>query len=246
MKLLFSTLILLTAVSAVVAQNNLQDVVYLKNGQVLRGVIMEQVPGQSIKMETPSGSVFVLRMEEIDRISKEATQETTNTIAKSGLGERERRGYLGPVVGVALPSGDDMTNFKPGLSLQLLQFGYLFSKNVGITVSWGNASNKNESGSFKVGTGGFMIGPMFSIPSGKIVIDFRPQVGYQYSAPSAPLSGAWAFSYSLGANLRYHLMPKMALLLGIDYFSTRPDFGFSDNPHINTIRIGGGVALRLK
>src|SRR5205085_2634048 len=117
MKLLFSTLILLTAVSAAVAQNNLQDVVYLKNGQVLRGVIIEQVPGQSIKIETPSGSVFVFKMEEIDRISKEATQET-NTIAKSGLGERERRGYLGPIVGVALPSGDDMTNFKPGLSLQ--------------------------------------------------------------------------------------------------------------------------------
>ena len=31
---------------------NYQDVVYLKNGNVIRGIILEQVPNESLKIET--------------------------------------------------------------------------------------------------------------------------------------------------------------------------------------------------
>lgn len=47
------------------------DVVYLKNGSVIRGIIIEQVPNVSIKIETAGGSVFVYKMEEVERMTKE-------------------------------------------------------------------------------------------------------------------------------------------------------------------------------
>ncbi len=49
----------------------LQDVVYLKNGSIIRGVIIEQIPEQSLKIRTADGSVFVYQMSEIERIRKE-------------------------------------------------------------------------------------------------------------------------------------------------------------------------------
>lgn len=53
-------------------QEELQDVVYLKNGSIIRGVIIEQVPGQSIKIRTADGSLFVYQMSEVEKITKEA------------------------------------------------------------------------------------------------------------------------------------------------------------------------------
>ena len=53
------------------AQDNYRDVVYLKNGSVLRGIITEQHPNVSIKLETADLNIFVFRMEEIEKIAKE-------------------------------------------------------------------------------------------------------------------------------------------------------------------------------
>jgi opacity protein-like surface antigen len=53
------------------AQSDLQDVVYLTNGSIIRGTIIEQVPNQSLTIETADGSLFVLAMDEIERISRE-------------------------------------------------------------------------------------------------------------------------------------------------------------------------------
>ncbi|MBK9628897.1 MAG: hypothetical protein IPO56_14710 [Flavobacteriales bacterium] len=48
-----------------------QDVVYLKNGSVIRGMIVEQVPNVSMKIMTADGSIFVYEMEQVSKITKE-------------------------------------------------------------------------------------------------------------------------------------------------------------------------------
>ena len=47
------------------------DVVYLKNGGVVRGVIVEQRPNQSLRVETRDGSVLIFKLDEVDRFGKE-------------------------------------------------------------------------------------------------------------------------------------------------------------------------------
>jgi hypothetical protein len=49
----------------------LQDVVYLRDGSIIRGTIMEQVPGESILIRTRDGNQFRYQMAQIDRITKE-------------------------------------------------------------------------------------------------------------------------------------------------------------------------------
>jgi hypothetical protein len=53
------------------SDGELEDVVYLKNGSVIRGTIIEQVPNVSLKIQTRDGSVFVYKMEEVEKMTKE-------------------------------------------------------------------------------------------------------------------------------------------------------------------------------
>ncbi|MCX6245864.1 MAG: hypothetical protein NTU98_14305 [Bacteroidetes bacterium] len=47
-----------------------EDVIHLKNGSVVRGIIIEQIPEQSVKIQTADKSVLVFKMDEIEKIDK--------------------------------------------------------------------------------------------------------------------------------------------------------------------------------
>jgi hypothetical protein len=47
------------------------DIVHLKNGSIIKGTIIEQVPNEYIKIETRDGSIFVFKTDEIKLIVKE-------------------------------------------------------------------------------------------------------------------------------------------------------------------------------
>jgi len=83
---------LITTVSF--GQSNYKDVVYLKNGSIIRGTIIEQVPNESIKIETADRSVFVYQMDEIEKLKKKAIQgKSGGSHSNSGL----QSGYKGIV-----------------------------------------------------------------------------------------------------------------------------------------------------
>lgn len=93
-------------VSGVAGAQQLQDVVYLKNGGIIRGIIIEQVPGQSIKIQTRDGSVFVYSMDEVQKMTREAPvgESTTSTGEQVPMGSLwyvNPLGFLqmGPIVG---------------------------------------------------------------------------------------------------------------------------------------------------
>lgn len=50
---------------------DMQDVIHMKNGGVIRGMIVEQVPGQTLTIVTADGNRFVFKMDEVQRITKE-------------------------------------------------------------------------------------------------------------------------------------------------------------------------------
>ena len=58
------------ATTQVVAKQ-MEDVVYLKNGGIVRGTVIEQVAGKSLKIVRFDGKEFRYKMKEIDKISKE-------------------------------------------------------------------------------------------------------------------------------------------------------------------------------
>lgn len=70
-KIVFLVVLLVGLLPTTHAQRGLEEVVYLKNGSVIRGVIVEQIPGKTLKIETKDGSSFIYRMQEIEKITKE-------------------------------------------------------------------------------------------------------------------------------------------------------------------------------
>lgn len=248
----YLTLLLFAVITTLsYAQGNYQEVVYLKNGSIIRGVIIEQVPNKIIKIQTADKSVYVYRMDEIEKITKEGftKEKKAETFIK-------RKGYIGLSFGPSLPVGefaDKSDGFaKKGLQINLVNFGYLFSSNVGITASWFGAANPVDAYGFDPWSyGGLMVGPLLSPTfSEKIDLDFKPMIGY--CVATLPDLGygteeAISFAFSLGSQLRFHVGRKFSLILSIDYFSTQSEFqDYGIDQHISTVTVGFGAAYRLK
>lgn len=242
---------LITSVSF--GQSNYQDVVYLKSGSIIRGVIIEQVPNKSIKIETADRSVFVYQMDEIERITKEQFDVKRSDFNSNS---ERRKGFIGLSLGVSIPVGDfaDKSNglAKTGMQLNLINFGYLFSENFGISGMWFGAANPLDLDGYDPWSyGGLMVAPFLSFPlSDKVEWDFRPMIGY--SVTTLPDIGrgieqASSFALNIGTVFRVNVGNKVSLLLSADYLSTKPEFkGYSFEQSIGTISLGYGVAYRLK
>ena len=59
------------------------DMVHLKNGSMIKGVIIEQTPNESLKIQTSDGSIFVYLYDEILKITKEVPKNQVFTSEKS-------------------------------------------------------------------------------------------------------------------------------------------------------------------
>lgn len=80
---LFMVVVLFVFHASAQAQT-LVDVVYLKNGSIIRGVIIEQVPNESLKVQTRDGSVFFYAMAEVEKIGKEEEEEEEGGLSRGG------------------------------------------------------------------------------------------------------------------------------------------------------------------
>lgn len=53
------------------AQDNITDVIYLTDGNSIRGIIIEYIPGNIVKLKANDGNVLVYSFEEISKITRE-------------------------------------------------------------------------------------------------------------------------------------------------------------------------------
>jgi len=58
-------------VTTLTAQQNMRDVIYLKNGSIIKGIIIEQTHNVSYKIQTADGSIFIYPASEVEKITKE-------------------------------------------------------------------------------------------------------------------------------------------------------------------------------
>jgi len=61
------------------AQQIYKDIVYLKNGSIIHGKIIELIPGKSIKIESRDSNIFVFQMDEIEKLTKEPIQKGSSS-----------------------------------------------------------------------------------------------------------------------------------------------------------------------
>ncbi|MBI1287810.1 MAG: hypothetical protein GC178_09545 [Flavobacteriales bacterium] len=54
-----------------IAQEGMQDAIYLKDGSIYRGIIIEQVPNVSYKIKSRDGNVYAVKVGDVEKITKE-------------------------------------------------------------------------------------------------------------------------------------------------------------------------------
>lgn len=222
-------LALITSVSF--GQSTYQDVVHLKNGSIIRGIIIEQVPDKSIKIETVGRNVFVYQMDEIERLTKEPSQRSGFRAFRSsgnGLQDREPLGLGSPYYGL-----------KEGYK-GIVEFGYeIGSGTFGmdrLKLNIINGYQLNSQLSLSLGTG---LRQYFDAKASLIPVfaDFRAHltesnftpytslgVGYSFDATNSFRGVGFLLNPTVGVSIM--VSNESAVNVGIGYEMQRMDFLF--------------------
>jgi hypothetical protein len=259
MKQFLVTIFFLTTTIIAFGQSEYYEVVYLKTGSVIRGVIVEQIPNKQIKIETADGNIFVIQIDEIERITKEPVNNR-NSRAKSTT--QGGGGFIGLSLCASLPVGDFADVAETGVQLNLVNFGYLFSDNIGVSATWFGAANSLSDKRIDPWSyGGLMVGPMLSFPiSQEVDWVLRPMIGLSVatlpnvliwdetgSAIGSGPDNAFSFAFIVGTVFKVNVSRNVSILLSADYFSVNPEFMEANiERQISTVSLGCGIAYRLK
>lgn len=216
--LCFATLIS----SAVFAQNaDLQDVVHLKNGSIIRGTIIEQVPGESLKIETRDGNVFVYKMDEIDKMTREKSAASFGMRPKF---EAKPKGYAGFVeagYGIGVGGGSTIgRRYTDRFELDVVN-GYQFNPycfiglGIGFNIS-ANGHNVISMPLFIQGRFNLMdrnTSPFLALNLGyNIATDGKEKIDYNTHVRS---SGGLMFEPTFGVTVR--VSNKAAMTFGVGF-----------------------------
>lgn len=138
MQLLF-VMILVCTCTAITHAQQMEDVIYLKNGSVIHGVIIEQIPNISIKIKTHDGNVMAYKYEDIEKFTKEEfngslyRDNSYKTIGDYGF--KEKKFFIGVKAGYG-----DWGSVTYGLSADYAISNYF---GIGLDVAY---TSWNESG----------------------------------------------------------------------------------------------------
>ncbi len=203
MKKLFLLITVLIATSSmIVAQQNYQDVVYLKNGSVIRGVITEQIPNQQLKIETADGNVFVFQFSEVEKLMREPVVVMKKTTAShtSSVSREKTKGYVGIIdafYGIGV--GDYAENLFGVTMVNGYRFNPYFSLGVGVGLKYypdsettmvpvfadlrATFTRKNITPFVALGIGA----PVISDAVGSVGFFFNPHVGAHFRLPDSKI-----------------------------------------------------------
>ena len=82
--------------TSLAATQETQDVVYLRNGSIIRGTILEMIPDSIIRIRTGDGNVFVYPMKEVAKVlTEEVAAMSPRPSAMELDGGRRSRGTPG-------------------------------------------------------------------------------------------------------------------------------------------------------
>ncbi|MBK6483486.1 MAG: hypothetical protein IPG01_10215 [Chitinophagaceae bacterium] len=122
----FIALLLMTAtIATAFAQRGVNDIIYLKNGSILKGMLIEQLPDSIVKIEIAGGSIFVVTMAELDHIVyRQKTDPSKVKPIKAEAIARKSKGYF----------NISQMGLLPGSSSNYDYYWYYSAPSVGFTV----------------------------------------------------------------------------------------------------------------
>lgn len=162
----FGIILLVTNQLAAQSCNN---VLYLKNGSIIKGTLIEVIPDSTVKIQTADGSLFVYNINEVDKITSAVTVTGHPTPKQNNGFELKRKGFVGSFEMGAVTFGKDASVLVSGHIFA----GYLFNPTISLSLGSG----------VEVGDGLAMI-PFF--------LDFRTYFLNKRNTPYMSFAGGYA------------------------------------------------------
>jgi len=220
MKHLFFILLSILFSSYVKAQSNYQEVVYLKNGSIIRGIIIEQIPNVALKIQTADKSVWVYEFDEIEKIAKEEIPAEKKAYTEKEKFEIREKGFASTIRGGIFASAIGYT-YSATASI-----GYQFNKKYSLTIG---------SGIF----GGTKIIPIFlmnriNFIDGIVTPTLGIELGYTYIDGSSGHYDSGYINPSIGLKLRMSKNSSWVFDFGYRYWNI-------SNSSINMLSFQTGV-----
>ncbi|MFC2096278.1 hypothetical protein ACFLQ3_01095 [Bacteroidota bacterium] len=120
---------------SLLSQNKMQDVVYLKNGSILHGDIIEIKANESITLKSNCGDTWVFKQIDIDRMVKEPISKSVVTKDSLVKVSYKNKGFYSNI-NVGFLFGGNMDTPFPPLSLMFVN-GYQFDWGLAIGAGLG-------------------------------------------------------------------------------------------------------------
>lgn len=228
-----------------IAQTNYEDVVYLKNGSVIHGVIIEQVPNVSIKIKS-GPNTFFYKMDEIEKFTKEEVKKEEGGGGIKDYGFKPKGFVCNYELGfVDYPAGDDLAM----LSVMLVhgyQFNPYFSLGIGAgaEISSKNVYNIPAYLDARIYFTKTRCAPFFNLATGYnlYIYDTYSYSYYGYSSSSST-STANGFLVNPAFGVRFAISKKVGVTttLGYKYNGQDSYDGYNHNYlslHAVTLRWG--------
>lgn len=227
---LFPFLIILILCLSSNAQNNMEDIVYLKDGKTIRGMIIEQIPNQSLKLQTNDKTVSFYKFDEIEKIEKGNTlNNRKDSTEESGF---KKNGFIN-LTEINLCA----ENVGYSFGLRTIN-GYQFNENISLGVGVGadgwivKVSSKNHP---KIVIIPITLDMLVS-GKGKISPIFRFNTGY-----SLGVNGGLIINAALG--LKKYISKNTAYIISIGYKwqSLSNVYYYENNKFVYLLSINTGI-----
>lgn len=212
MRKLLLLLTLLLSISTYVAAQNYTEVVYLKNGSVIKGVIIEQVPNVSLKIKTSDGSLIICQMNDVEKITKEEryTRDYRKDVNNRKAARNTLKGYKGFVdVGYIADLSDYNADKVEVSTSHGYQFNNYFYVGGGVAVDFYTDAD-------------LIAAPIF--------VDFRANFINKRITPFADIKTGYSVGdvegvyVATGIGVRFSLKGKKALNLKLEYNYQQYDY----------------------
>ncbi|MCH2022774.1 MAG: hypothetical protein MK207_09875 [Saprospiraceae bacterium] len=131
-KKIYSVLICLFTYFNLYAQTNFQDIIYLENGSVIKGYVLEYNPKENIKIEILGGSILVYKASEVVKILKDEVSLDYQIQKKEKRKMHvPQKGWYNSITGGTLIGTTDFNGPSLGLSVNYVS-GYHLHRLIGI------------------------------------------------------------------------------------------------------------------
>lgn len=97
-------------ISSILGATNYEDVVYLKNGEIIRGLIIEEVPNKSITIQTFTNNIYIYQIGDIEKIKREELTPKRST--DTNISDRE----------ISIGFGNGIISFPKGSNFWIAPF----------------------------------------------------------------------------------------------------------------------------